>query len=132
MQDIIATLAAQYLAETIFALATAAIGAAGAFALAQLTRLLGEKRMALLSEKLTGPIQRAQAAAEMQGLTGERLEAYIIASIKQTMAGTIRKLRATDDDLSKRVLGQVAASGSEALAGALARRGVPAFDAVVR
>lgn len=108
MQDIITAIIAEQLTEIIITLALAGISAAGTFAMVQLTRLLGEKRAKLLNEKLGAAIERAKADGEAQGLTGDRLKQWIAASVKQTMAGTIRKLRATNGDLAKRIAGQTA------------------------
>lgn len=134
MQDIVTTIAAQYVAEMAFALVLSALGAAGSFVMVQGARLLGEKRMALLSNKLTPAIERAKAAAEKQGLTGDALEAWVVSYLKQTMTGTVRKLKASDADLAKRVAGQVAqakvkeATGAavDALSDALRKAGLPA------
>ena len=118
MQDIVTTIAAQYVAEMAFALVLSALGAAGSFVMVQGARLLGEKRMALLSNKLTPAIERAKAAAEKQGLTGDALEAWVVSYLKQTMTGTVRKLKASDADLAKRVAGQVAQAKAKEAAGA--------------
>ncbi len=134
MQDIVTTIAAQYVAEMAFTLVLSALGAAGSFVMVQGARLLGEKRMALLSNKLTPAIERAKAAAEKQGLTGDALEAWVVSYLKQTMTGTVRKLKASDADLAKRVAGQVAqakvkeATGAavDALSDALRKAGLPA------
>lgn len=130
MQDIVTTIAAQYVAEMAFALVLSALGAAGSFVMVQGARLLGEKRMALLSDKLTPAIERAKAAAEKQGLTGDALEAWVVSYLKQTMTGTVRKLKASDADLAKRVAGQVAQAAPDVLAGALKKAGNPVLDAV--
>lgn len=112
MQDIITAIVAEQLTEIIIALAIAGVGAAGTFAMAQLTRLLGEKRAKILNEKLGEAIERAKAGAEAQGLTGDSARSWITGYVKQTMAGTIRKLKATDSDLAKRVLTQTAQSSA--------------------
>lgn len=132
MQDIVTTIAAQYVAEMAFALVLSALGAAGSFVMVQGARLLGEKRMALLSDKLTPAIERAKAAAEKQGLTGDALEAWVVGYLKQTMTGTVRKLKASDADLAKRVAGQVAQAAPDLLADALKKAGIPVLDAVRR
>ena len=106
--DIITAIIAEQLTEVIITLALAGIGAAGTFALAQLTRLLGEKRARLLSDKLGDAIERAKADAESKGLNGDKAKAFITAYVKQTMAGTLRKLKASDGDLAKRVSAQSA------------------------
>lgn len=120
MQDIIATIVAQEMATMIVAAVLSAMGTAGAFALAQLTRLLGEKRTALLSENLGKAIDRVKADAADKGLTGEAAKAYIADYLKQTMTGTIAKLKATDEDLARRITAQMA---QDALTQALRKAG---------
>lgn len=108
MQDIITAIVAQQLAEILIALAIAALGATGTFAMAQLTRLLGEKRMKLLNDKLGDAIERGLADAASKGLTGEAAKAWAEDYIRQTLSGAVRKLNATDADLAKRVSAQAA------------------------
>ena len=108
MQDIITAIIAEQLTEIIITLALAGISAAGTFAMVQLTRLLGEKRTKILSDKLGDAIERAKADAEAKGLNGDQAKAWIMAYVKQTMAGTIRKLKAPDSDLAKRISAQTA------------------------
>lgn len=108
MQDIITAIVAQQLAEILIALAIAALGGAGTFAMAQLTRLLGEKRMKLLNDKLGDAIERGLADAASKGLTGEAAKAWAEDYIRQTLSGAVRKLNATDADLAKRVSAQAA------------------------
>lgn len=115
MQDIIANIAAQQLAEIIIALALGVVSAAGTFALAQLTRLLGQKRIATLREMLTPAIDRALAQAREQGLDEERARQWATDYLKQTMGGTLSKLKASDDDLAKRVAAQAATSLADAI-----------------
>ena len=108
MQDIIAAILAEQMAEIIVATVLSAMGAAGAFALAQLTRLLGEQRTALLSKNLGAAIDRVKADAAVKGLTGETAKVYIADYLKQTMSGTLKKLKATDEDLGRRITAQIA------------------------
>ena len=108
MDNIIIAIIAEQITEIIITLALAGISAAGTFAMVQLTRLLGEKRTKILSDKLGDAIERAKADAEAKGLSGDQARAWIMAYVKQTMAGTIRKLRASDGDLAKRVSAQSA------------------------
>ncbi|GHG11226.1 hypothetical protein [Paracoccus aerius] len=108
MQDIITAIIAEQLTEIIITLALAGISAAGTFAMVQLTRLLGEKRTKILSDKLGDAIERAKADAEAKGLNGEQAKAWIMGYVKQTMTGTIRKLKASDGDLAKRISAQSA------------------------
>lgn len=108
MQDIITTIVAQQLAEWIIALVIAALGTAGTFAMAQLTRLLGEKRAAEVRAMLDDAIRRAIEAARAKGLDGAQAEAWVQDYIRTTMRGTLAKLKATDRDLAKRVGAQMA------------------------
>ncbi|WP_191569191.1 hypothetical protein [Paracoccus yeei] len=108
MQDIIATILAEQMAEIIVATVLGAMAAVGTFTLAQLNRFLGEKRTALLSEKLGAAIDRAKADAAVKGLTGETAKVYIADYLKQTMSGTLKKLKASDEDLGRRIAAQIA------------------------
>ena len=90
------------------ALVVSLLGVAGTFALAKLTRLLGEKRVAALREMLTPAIERAIAQAQVEGLTGQAAQEWVTDYVRQTMADTLRKLEATARDLSKRVAAELA------------------------
>ncbi|SMO78579.1 hypothetical protein [Paracoccus laeviglucosivorans] len=129
MQDIITKIVAEQAALLIVAFVTTSLGAAGTFAMAQLGRLLGERRTAILNEKLGSAISRATAEAVKAGLTGETAEAWIADYLRQTMAGTVAKLKATDAGIAKRISAQMA---QDQLANALTRAGVPVLDAVRR
>lgn len=120
MQDIIATIVAQEMATIIVAAVASIVGTACAWTLAQLGRFLDEKRMALLNEQLGGAIERVKADAEAKGLTGESAKAYIAGYLKQTMAGKLAKLKATDEGLSRRITAQMA---RDALAQAVRKAG---------
>lgn len=108
MQDIIATIAAEQIAEIVVTLVIAASGAAGTIALAQLSRWLGEKRTAALRDMLTPAIERGIAQARERGLTEDALRDWTANYVKQTMGGTLSKLKASDGDLRKRVAAQAA------------------------
>lgn len=93
LPDIIADIATQQAAEIAVTFAFAAAGAAGTFALAQLSRWMGEKRIAILREMLTPAIDRAIAQARAKGLSEASVHEWAVAYIKRTMGGTIKKLK---------------------------------------
>ncbi len=103
MNETIIEIVAESAVEVLFPLVLLVLATLGGWVLQRLGVLIGEKQTQALRDTLAPAVERAIARAKDRGLTGEALQESAASYLRQTMAETLAKLGASDEQLRQRI-----------------------------